>query len=360
LGKTGELFGKGLLKRLLIAGNRKNPSGFHFRTYRMYRPLRRSFFLAILASYSSSLHPQVIDNTSTFKNIGATHYFRLHYDNDYFSKMDQYYSQGITLEYVAPGLRGSPLARLLLRLPGSEKKYGIAFDLSGYTPDDTHSDGIVYGDRPFTACITLKSFLISTDTQRHVRLASAFIVGAMGPAAFGKQIQVGIHTWLHNIIPRGWENQLHNDVIANYQLSLEKELFSNSNNLIVNGMAEFRAGSRNDALSTGLNLMFGHFNDPYRSARSTGHPKKWQYYFYLQPRLNLVAYDATLQGGLVNHTSPYTIPASNIERATLQADAGLVLSYRRLLLSYAQSYLTKEFSTGEYHRWGGITIGIGF
>jgi hypothetical protein len=65
-----------------------------------------------------------------------------------------------------------------------------------------------------------------------------------------------------------------------------------------------------------------------------------------------------MQGGLFNRKSPYTIAAADISRVSFQADAGIIVNFRRLYLSYTQSYLTKEFSTGHYHRWGGISVGI--
>ncbi len=67
-----------------------------------------------------------------------------------------------------------------------------------------------------------------------------------------------------------------------------------------------------------------------------------------------------MQGGLFNRKSPYTIVAADITRLTYQADAGIIVNYKKLLLSYSQSFLTKEFSTGDYHRWGGISVGVGF
>ena len=85
---------------------------------------------------------------------------------------------------------------------------------------------------------------------------------------------------------------------------------------------------------------------------------KAEYYFYAQGRMNLIGYDASMQGGLFNRKSPYVIPGKDINRATLQADAGIIVNFRKLYLSYTQSILTKEFNTGTYHRWGGVSIGF--
>jgi len=65
-----------------------------------------------------------------------------------------------------------------------------------------------------------------------------------------------------------------------------------------------------------------------------------------------------MQGGLFNRNNPYIIPKGDIQRVTLQADAGIVVNYKKLLLSYTQSILSREFRTGDIHRWGGISIGF--
>ena len=69
-------------------------------------------------------------------------------------------------------------------------------------------------------------------------------------------------------------------------------------------------------------------------------------------------YDATLQGGLFNHKSVYTLNDSEIERFTLQNNFGLVLQYHALYLEYSRTILTREFSYGSSFKWGGIRIGF--
>jgi lipid A 3-O-deacylase len=65
-----------------------------------------------------------------------------------------------------------------------------------------------------------------------------------------------------------------------------------------------------------------------------------------------------MQGGLFNRKSPYIIAGSDVTRCTLQADAGIIVNFKKLYLSYTQSFLSKEFRTGKYHRWGGISVGF--
>ena len=85
---------------------------------------------------------------------------------------------------------------------------------------------------------------------------------------------------------------------------------------------------------------------------------KFQLYAYTQPLVNVIGYDATLQGGLFNHKSVYTLNDSEIERFTLQNNFGLVLQYHALYLEYSRTILTREFSYGSSFKWGGIRIGF--
>ncbi len=99
-------------------------------------------------------------------------------------------------------------------------------------------------------------------------------------------------------------------------------------------------------------LMMGYFESPFSSTTITGN--NFRMYAYERPEIDAVGYDATLQGGLFNRTSPYTISAANISRAVFQNRFGFVVTYRRLYLEYFQSYLSNEFKTGNYHVWGGL------
>lgn len=145
-------------------------------------------------------------------------------------------------------------------------------------------------------------------------------------------------------------------MIINYQLNYEKQLLTKVQHFLLHTTAEARLGTLHTKLNGGLNFMAGRFNNRFES-RPKGKQKK-EFYFFGQGRVNLIAYDASLQGGLFNRKSPYTIQASEISRVNFQADAGIIVNLGRLYLSYTQSYLTKEFKSGTFHRWGGVSVGF--
>lgn len=299
---------------------------------------------------------QRIEPFASFRDPGRDSYFRFHYDNDYFTKTDRYYTQGITLEYAHPFLRKNPLDKILVRPGDARLNHAVLFHLFGFTPTSIESNEILFGDRPFAATASFQFAVAGTDTVRQRRISSFLLIGVIGPLAQGEEIQTGIHRWLKNKLPIGWQYQVANDLLLNYQVNYEKKMLQ-SRWWLVNSMAEVRVGTLNTSLSGGVNFMIGRFNDPYSPKLSS---KKIQCYLYGQARVNIIGYDASLQGGLLNERSAYTIADSDISRLVFQADYGIAFYLRNIFLTYSQAYLTREFATGVHHRWGGVSLGLSF
>lgn len=306
-----------------------------------------------------SVFAQTIDNTAAYRQVNGEGYFRFHYENDFFTATDYYYTQGMCFELAAPWLRNNPLTVLLPHLNNSCATVGIAVEHIGFTPSSIRHNEIIYNDRPFAAYIMLKTFAVYADTLHHNRLSATVSTGVIGPAAFGGGMQKAIHKWLHNIEPLGWNHQIKNDVVLNYELSYEHQLYNNKNRLLVSTLTKAQAGTLMDNVQAGFTVMAGRFISPFEPC-ATAKKNNFSFHIYAQPLVSAVAYNATMQGGLFNHGSPYTLTQSQLTRIVFQTNFGLVLHYRKLSLEYCQSFLTKEFNTGTYHRWGGIKAGVGF
>lgn len=298
---------------------------------------------------------QKIDNMASFRDMKSTNYFRFHYDNDYFTSTDKEYTQGYNFELVSPRLAKNPVNHLYITPKNSEFKYGLSLEHIGFTANNIASNQIQFDDRPFAAAIMLKSFLIATDTINKSRIISSLNLGIIGPGAFGGDMQTAIHEATGNTIPLGWYNQIKNDAIVNYEISYEKQLLRFNDFFTVQYNTTLRIGTLFTNASVGLNATLGIINLPFTTLKNKS---KFQLYLYTQPLVNFIGYDATLQGGLFNHKSVYTIKESDIERFTFQNNYGIVLQYRWLYLEYSRTLLTREFSYGSQFKWGGIRIGF--
>ncbi len=298
---------------------------------------------------------QKMDHLASFRDIKSDFYFRFNYDNDYFAATDKDYTQGYNLELVAPVLENNPLNFLLLAPKGTVFKYGLSIEHIGFTPEQYQRSEIQFGDRPFAAAIMVKSFLVVTDTQKKTRITSSLSLGIIGPGAFGREMQAGIHRLTGNKIPLGWRHQIKNDVVLNYRLGFEKRIWSYNDLFSLQSHASAQLGTLFTHASAGISSNVGLIDSPF-----TGDKKGFRLYLYAQPTLKLVGYDATLQGGLFNRDSPYTISADAVERFTAQFDFGLVLKTRTLYFEYTRSLITREFETGQASAWGGVNIGFTF
>src|ERR1700735_1116641 len=110
---------------------------------------RKSFIvLLLICAAGTKAFSQAIDNTVSFRNIDADHYFRIYYENDFFTGTDRDYTQGIYVEKVNPYFRKFILSRLLWRPRKGTEQYGLGIEQDVYTPNHLDVAGILYGDRP--------------------------------------------------------------------------------------------------------------------------------------------------------------------------------------------------------------------
>jgi len=296
---------------------------------------------------------QRIENESVLRNIHSDHYFRFYYENDFIGIIDYYYTSGMNIELVKPSLQKNPLNKLFFRLPGAKMKYGLALDHYAFTPLHLAYSDILLNDRPYAGCISVNSFRIAVDEKRKRQISTSLILGLIGPATYWKPVQTFIHKRLIAAPqPMGWGNQIQNDLILNYKVSLEQNLIS-TNSFMLNGNAKAIAGTLNDKLSAGLSIMIGKMDDPFQTNAVR---RKNEFYFFGQSFVNAIGYDGTLRGGMFNRKNPYIIPTSEINRFTFQNQIGLMYHHKRFSLELSESFLSKEFKTGLPHKWGGLGV----
>jgi lipid A 3-O-deacylase len=312
----------------------------------------KDFFLAVMLLSVTSAFGQRIENTSSYRNLGSDIYIRINYENDFFAMSDEYYSQGINLEFAAPAIQKFPLAKLLFRNKYLPTLTGIALEHQGFTPTNILTGDVLKNDRPYSSSLMLKTFSVVSNPHTNHRLATQFSLGVMGPWAMGKEIQIAIHEKINpDKVPKGWKNQVHNDVIINYKIYYEHGLWI-KRNFIVTAKSGGSLGTYITRLNSSFVFMGGIFDNPFQFA--TTRDKNFQIYLYAEPQLNLIVFDATLQGGVFNDRNPYTLDRNEISRLVFQQNAGLVIKIEDFTLEYSQTVMTREFKTGSPHSWGSI------
>ena len=255
---------------------------------------------------------------------------------------------------VSNSLRKNPLNFLLLRRDDKYTKYGIAVDHFGFTPTSIRSSEILQGDRPFAGNLSLKSFNVVYDAERNNIYTSSITLGVIGSRAGGEWMQTTIHEAIGDQLPIGWQFQIANDVIINYEVAVEKRLYTYYDSFLFNVSAGANAGTLSNKVHGGFNFRLGKLKPEIINEKTKG----LQFYIFCESLVNAIGYDATMQGGVFNRSSPYTIAAKDIKRLTFQQNFGVVLNFRKIYLEYFQSLLTPEFRGEKMHRWGGIKIGV--
>jgi lipid A 3-O-deacylase len=319
---------------------------------------KRTLPLIVLMLLPAFAFGQTISNANSFKNITSDGYLRVCYENDFFTAVDEYYTQGVDIELVSPQFNRLITNVLLINPRFAYTRYGVGIQHNGYTPSSIGSDDILYGDRPFAGVALLKTFLTAVDTAYQQRFTATIYGGVIGEAALAGDMQEFIHRGLGNLMPRGWQNQIHNDFLINYSLDYEKQLAAFRQYFSLSASGNFNLGTLNCSGGVGATAMLGHFLSPFGNQEAR--KDDFQIYVYDRPEVNMVGYDATLQGGMFNRTSPYVIGESSLARPTFRNRFGFVMSWQGLYVEYFLANISKEFTTGKKHRFGGVQLTVAF
>jgi hypothetical protein len=278
-------------------------------------------------------------------------YFTAVLDNDIWDYTDYYYTNGICLQLFHPAIGSSPFAKALPGLNGSINYYGISLVQNMYTPLKLEDAQPRVGDRPFASYLTLSHQRLSLSPLRHQRLQTELVMGVIGPASGGNIAQDMIHT----NTPVGWVNQVQNDFVVNYSLRFDQGIV-HKDHLDIAFSGGGQAGTLYDNVMASVLLRVGRANDLYGSLFQTTPKEKpfrnrIRYYAGLDLKQKMIIYDATLQGGIFNQESVYTIPADRVKRFVSTGTLMLGLGLGRYSLEAEQVYLSPEFDGGRCHFW---------
>ena len=294
-------------------------------------------------------------------------YLRLNIENDMLilrQKTDRYFTSGMKLDYFFlknPSER-SMLSKIFPRLKKSDNFYGFTAVTNMYTPANMSEEGIIVGDRPYVGWAYLGLSNISNDPTTNTRFSTEYSLGAIGPIVQQKMIQSKWHKIIGRPAPKGWKNQIANDIALNLSFIGEKRVFKPSENLDIIGVLETNVVTVMNFMGVGGMVRVGWFNDYFRDLMPTkSQQNKWQAFVFVRPVVRVVADNSLLQGGLFNYDkSPYTIPRDDINHYYLNSEFGYSLSYRRFNVTYSQCVRTPEFRGAKNMFWGGTTFSLGF
>ena len=322
---------------------------------------------SLATSYKKNLPKgaEVVSASTPYPLIPNYKNLEIHFDNDFWDYTDYYYTNGLRLGFIHPVFVHSPLSYTLIsNATKGFDYYGIHIVQNMYTSTKPKVDSIIEGDRPWAAYSTIGQYLISFDPENKIKHESEINFGVLGPKSGGGFLQNLVHTFLpNNSPPQGWENQIKTDIIIDYKYGVVKSLFE-TKNFETYIKVKFQVGTLRDNIKWGFGGKYGIFtpfyqNIPNSLGKSNG-KIKLQYNIFGDFETQLIAYDATLQGGVTDRTSIYVIPTKNMQRFVLQAHLGFEIVYGRYMLQFIQYWKSKEFSTGRDHKYVSTRLYIRF
>lgn len=94
--------------------------------------------------------------------------------------------------------------------PGDRRALSILIGQSIYTPENTTRSDVIPDDRPY-AGYTYIGFAVQRTAQK-IMDTLELNIGMVGPHSYAEYVQEGVHKWLGDKEPQGWQNQLKDEV----------------------------------------------------------------------------------------------------------------------------------------------------
>jgi lipid A 3-O-deacylase len=227
-----------------------------------------------------------------------------------------------------------------------------------YTPADIDTNKVVQGDYPYSGTLFF-NFTRETMPDEKKIFRSELWLGVMGPLALAKQTQDFIHDHVPSTKPLGWETQLPNYPIINYNLYYETNLARLSSRIQLNTTFYTQLGSLMNAAQAGLNLMitsdyFDFFPERMYSLNKKEAGKLRKFFIEFRPSLQFVAYNTLLQGGMFQKKNYYYISSKNLNRVLIELSGTIGFQTNRITILYRQNYQTAQFDSVHDHGYGSL------
>jgi hypothetical protein len=274
-------------------------------------------------------------------------------ENEFFNifqhGIDRFYTQGLKFEFTYEVGRRGVLEKLLIPVPGAASNiYSASIFQKIYTPGRT--DLVDYaGDHPYGGALFLSLALDSYDSVKQFRLSTRLDAGAIGPVSLGEKTQEFFHVIINNDPAVAWNTQLRNDIFLNYFVKAEKAITNFQSKARVELKGEVNVGTALVSLVPGVNFEYGTWYNI---------DKKFSWQIFFRPEVRFVAFNAMLQGGILNQAyadelySQYFL--KEIKHVVYSHSTGLRLRYRRFEMLYRQVNLTREFTGQKAHYYSSL------
>ncbi len=146
------------------------------------------------------------------------------WENDRWADTDRHYTNGIRFSYLSPETSVPAwVTRAAAYLPYTEPttryRYSLAFGQSMFTPEDIGVRSLITNDRPYAGWLYGEAGLIALSPGHTDTLTLS--LGVVGESALAEPVQETVHVLTDSPDPSGWDNQLKDEPAI--MLSYERE-----------------------------------------------------------------------------------------------------------------------------------------
>ncbi|PWS26059.1 DUF2219 domain-containing protein [Pedobacter yonginense] len=269
---------------------------------------------------------------------------------------DRYYTNGLFIYFrraINPEKFGEKIEKKIYEISAGQKIYTPYWGQVANKADQ---------DRPFAGYLYAGgAYSLFYKNESVLKLSTE--IGTVGPNSLAQDAQSFLHKTVGFYTPAGWEYQIKNELALNLAANYSRLLYRTDDNIVdFSGQGYANLGTTFSGLGGSVLFRAGRLNQLFNSAyhnavignSKTANLNKSEFFFYAKPQLNVVAYDATIQGSLFNNDSPVTF---GVKPIVFEQQFGVNYSSKRFTVDFNIIFKTKEVkSVAKAQNYGGLSL----
>lgn len=264
-------------------------------------------------------------------------------DNDFPFDTDRYYTHGWGIKYTSEKLNSSELLQSITFFESIIHSQ-ISINQKIYTPKNTTATEYLNNDFPYSGLLYFKLATIGKN-DKDFFLITNYSIGIIGKNAYGKETQEAIHSVSASALnPKGWQNQLNNDLILNLDMILQKKIFDiPAFRIDASALAGF--GTLNNYLGIGLSLN-----------KNIVISKNMDIIFNISDNIYASIYDSRLRGTFLINPSK-ALPAKEIQPFYNTLELSSFIRLYNFEFVFSVLNLSKRIKEGNMHNYISLEFG---
>ncbi|MGB0807013.1 MAG: lipid A-modifier LpxR family protein [Salibacteraceae bacterium] len=363
----------------------------------MIRKLRR-IVLTVIVLWRMVGFAQPIHDSDIIANRQIS-YASVTSQNDLYQgslQSDKYFTNGLHLEF-ADQILNNKISRFVLinGLKNSNSHFAVSLGQDMYTPLNIYLVSVDSTDIPYSGAVYFTFTRQSNDHKNGRKLITKLFFGVQGPIAGAGDLQLWYHQQIGSPIPNGWDNQISNGLIFDYEVKYERLIPISTEYLEMTTNAIAHIGSYQNFIQAGVGMKVGLFNFSFTSmngmlnsnakkgmytmqdmrwfknkrksinttpkTRKTFVGRDWQVYGLVELNVVSMFYNGAVQGSLIPFKeSPYLYRRSDFGYANGNLTYGITVAYKQFFVQYKNLIHTDVYKGTGFYGWGQIQMAVSF